>query len=172
MLKITKNTTSNNITAEISEIIVFNFLSVLLSKNSLTKLGKFYPNVEAEKLGREWFALEIFLMIISLSSYYKDNQKGITIAQNFRYFVIEKLVEIGIYSSKKDAENFIKVRLDTYSDNFYNTNKNPLLSLCIQFLKYLNKKDTRLLVNTGEQVKVTLESNLKLIQEAEKLKNK
>jgi len=93
--------------SKVAKLVSYNFLSVLLSENSLIKLGDFYANVESRKLAREWFALQFYLMIWAISSIYKEDPVGIEISNDFRIYAIEGLTEAGVYSSKEEAPAFL-----------------------------------------------------------------
>lgn len=154
---------------KIAKLIAYNFLSVLISKESLTKLGDFYPNVESRKLAREWFALQVFLMVISISSHYKDDPIGLKVAQYFRKYIVEGLSEAGVYRSEDEATAFVKSRLEEYDSQSSNKNVNFLMNISIQYLKFIDQDDALLLVNTGEQISTFLLTNKKLVGDAEKL---
>lgn len=157
---------------KIAKLISHNFLTILISKDSLTKLGNFYPNVESRKLAREWFALQVFLMVIAISSHYKDDPVGITIAQYFRMYIIEGLSEAGVYGSEDEATAFIKSRLEEFDKKSSGKDENPLMNMSIQFLKFIDQDDVLLLVNTGEQISTFLQTNKNLVEEAEKIAKK
>ena len=159
----------NEIPLKVAELISYNFLSVLTSQNSLKKLGDFYPNVESRMLAREWFALQVFLMVIAISSHYKDDPVGVKIAQYFRMYIIEGLSEVGVYGSEDEATTFIKFRLEEYDKKSSEKGQNPLMNMSIQFLKFINQDSSLLLVNTGEQISTFLQTNKKLVEEVEKL---
>lgn len=161
--------TNENMPLKIAKLISYSFLTVLISKDSLKKLGDFYPNVESRKLAREWFALQILLMVIAISSHYKDEPTGIKVAQNFRMYAIEGLVEAGVYGSEDESNAFIKSRLEIYDKESSKKNENPLMNLSIQFLKFVDQKDALLLINTGEQISTLLQTNKKLVKEAENI---
>lgn len=154
---------------KIAQLVSYNFLSVLISKDSLTKLGDFYPNVESRKLAREWFALQVFLMVIAISRHYKNDPIGIKIAQYFRMNIIEGLSEAGVYGSEDEATAFIKSRLEECDKRTSNKNENPLMNLSIQFLKFVSQEEALLLINTGEQISTFLQTNMKLVRDAERL---
>jgi len=157
---------------KIVKLISHNFLTVLISRDSLIKLGDFYPNVESRKLAREWFALQVFLMVIAISSYFKDDPVGIKIAQYFRMYIIEGLSEAGVYGSEDEATAFIKSRLEEYDKKSFGKGENPLMNMSIQFLKFIDQDDALLLVNTGEQISTFLQTNKKLMEEAGKIAKK
>lgn len=163
---------NDDIPLKVGKLISYNFLTVLISKDSLTQLGDFYPNVESRKLAREWFALQVFLMVIAISSHFKDNPIGIKVAQYFRMYIIEGLSEAGVYGSEDEATLFVKSRLDVYDMESSKKGENYLMNVSIQFLKFVDQQDGLLLVNTGEQVSTFLQTNKKLIEEAEKLAKK
>ncbi len=150
----------------IAKLISYSFLSTLISKESLTRLGDFYPRIESRKLASEWFALQLFLMIIAISSHYKDDIEGLEVAKVFRMYAVEGLVEAGVYGTENDATEFLKLRLGEY-DTSYNGKENPLMTISIQFLKYINEENSLLLVNTGEQIATILRANMDLIKKAE-----
>jgi len=166
-----EKTSNDNKALKIAKIISYNFLTVLISKDSLSRLGDFYPTIESRKLAREWFALQVLLMVISISNYYKEAPIGLNIAKHFHGYIVEGLAEAGVYGSSDEATEFIKSRLDFYNERMSIKKDNPLMNMSIQFLKYINNEDALLLVNTGEQISVILQTNIKLIREAKKIAN-
>lgn len=156
-------------TLKIAKLISYNFLTVLASQGSQTKLRDFYPNVESRKLDREWFALQVLLMVIAISSHYKDDPVGMKIAQYFRMYIIKGLSDAGVYGSEDEATAFIKSRLEEFHQQSLGKNENPMLKLSLQFLKFVDLDDALLLINTGEQISSILQTNKKLVEEAEKI---
>lgn len=143
--------------------IAHNFLTVLISERTLGQLRGFYSNIESRKLAREWFALQVFLMLIAISSHFKDNPEGIETAKVFRKYIVEGLAEAGVYESEDKATKLLKNRLDSY-DKVTKSDKNYLLEISIQFLKYIEQEDALLLANTGEQISIFLKNNTSLIK--------
>ena len=156
---------------KVSKLISYNFLSTLITESSLTKMGDFYPNVESRKLAREWFAMQFFVMVWSISSFYKDNPIGIEISKGFRLYTVEGLSEAGVFDSEDEAEVFIKSRSESYNEVTSSKKDNPLLKLSLKFLEFIDQKDPLLIINSGEQIATFLKVNINLIKEADNLAN-
>lgn len=139
-----------------------NYLTVLISEKTLNQLSDFYPNADRAILAKEWFALQMFLMVMSISSFYKDDPNGIEISKIFRQEVVNGYISAGIYGTEEVTVNYLKDRLNEYSEI---AKGNYLLEISKHFLKLIGQGDALLLVNTGEQISTFLQTNLSLIKQ-------
>lgn len=139
-----------------------NYLTVLISEKTLNQLSDFYPNADRAVLAKEWFALQMFLMVMSISSFYKDDPNGIEISKIFRREVVTGYTSAEIYGPEEDAVKYLKNRLKEYGEI---ANGNYIFEISKYFLKLINQEDALLLLNTGEQISTFLKNNLSLVKQ-------
>ncbi len=108
----------------------------------------------------------MFLVIVAISNHFKEAPVGLEVTKVFRMYIVEGLVEAGVYTTEDDATQFLKLRFSEYDKN-YDGKENPLMTISIQFLKYIDEGDALLLVNTGEQIATFLQTNMDLVKKAE-----
>lgn len=116
---------------------------VLASEKDLSTYKKIFSDVDSEEtIRREVTGFDAYMILVSVSSFYKDNSEGPKLFSSFLDFYENVLVQTQVFKSKNDCDEFIEQRIKEYSTVSQNKKgANYLIPLSIAVAKNFGSKN-------------------------------
>lgn len=135
-----KNKTEDNVIYEkIAQLLCD---GVLTSFNDLSIYKKIFSDVPEESIiKRELVGFEAFVILVSISSYYKKDKSGLKIFNTFLEKCEDSFVRLNLFETREECDLFTQRRINEYSKiSQHSTYENYLIPLSRAISKNFGSK--------------------------------
>lgn len=118
------NKQSGDIEESISDGLALLYFHSFSKKENLDWLAKIFPQQSEDTIYRESLAFEQFIIMVAISSYYKDDPIGPKISERFSGLVETSILEAKLFDNREEYLIFIRERMGKYFEAA-STNREP-----------------------------------------------